>query len=439
MKRLILLIIISIQLIVFSQFADGTGTVEDPWLIRTASNLDSIRYFLGADHADKYFLQAENIDLGVAPWNDDSGWIPIGNESLPFMGHYEVSKAYEGYKYVYYYEIQNILIRDSLLNNAGLFGVTNNSKIKNVQLTLGEITGNNSCGSLIGSSMNTTIYNCTAASCEVIGYGNNIGGLIGTSTGDSITVCCSDLYYDFSWYEPAEVNGIDYVGGLIGYCKSTISNCYSHSPVGGNSSVGGFVGSVSNANILNSYSVGEVNGIDYVGGFVGSGDSTSVIHSYWGIEASGQSESTYGEGRPGEEMWNWIISDSTYVDWDFDNIWNRSYVTHGPAIPRFYRNLYVGIDVHSTFPNTTVLEQNYPNPFNPITKISYTLPNGFLDNVKLQIFNTKGELVKSLINEKQNSGLYSVDFNASGLNSGMYFYSLKTANSATTKKMILLK
>ena len=427
--------IISLQLTVFSQFAGGTGTEEDPWLIRTASNLDSIRYFLGTDHTDKYFLQTENIDLGVTPWNVGSGWIPIGNESLPFMGHYEVFKAYEGYKYVYYYEIHNIQILDSLLNNAGLFGVTNNAKIKNVQLILGKITGKNACGSLIGNSTNSTIYNCTAASCEVIGYENNIGGLIGTSIADSIAVSCSDLYY----YTPAKVNGLDYVGGLIGNCSSTISNSYSNSPVDGNNSIGGFIGSVSNANILNCYSEGQVTGIDLLGGFIGSGDSTLITHSYWDINTSGQNESVYGEGRPSIEMHNWIISDSTYVDWDFTNIWNISYDNHGSSIPRFYRNLYVGIEDKPIFPESIMLEQNYPNPFNPTTKISYTLPNGFLYNVKLQIFNTNGELVKSLVNKKQYSGTYSVDFNASDLNSGVYFYSLKTANFVTTKKMILLK
>ena len=434
-KLKILLFILFLQLIVFSQFAGGSGTEEDPWLIRIPENLDSIRYFLGSEHADKYFKQISSIDLGVAPWNEGKGWIPIGSDSLEFMGHYEVEIYYDWNGYDYYYEIWNMSINDSLLDNAGLFGIIRNATIKNVQLVYGIILGKSSCGSLIGSSMSSTIYNCTAASCEVIGYENNIGGLIGTSIADSIAVSCSDLYY----YEPAKVNGLDYVGGLIGSCSSTISNCYSNSPVGGNNSIGGFVGSVNNANILNCYSEGQVTGIDLLGGFIGSGDSTLVIHSYWDIESSGLNESIYGEGRPSIEMHNWIISDSTYVDWDFINIWNRSYDNHGSSIPRFYRNIYVGIEEKPTLPKSILLEQNYPNPFNPTTKLTYTLPNGFYDNVKLQIFNTKGELVKKLVNKKQSAGIHTVNFNASNFNSGMYFYTLEANGISITKKMVLTK
>ncbi len=432
------LLVFTFQIVLLAQFAGGSGTEEDPWQIRTPENLDSIRYFTGPEHADKYFFQTALIDLGVSPWNEGKGWIPIGNDSLEFMGNYKVEiSGYTHHDYDYYYEIGNMLINDSLLNNVGLFGVTKNATIKNVQLILGEIIGNNTCGSLIGSSTNSIIYNCTVASCEVTGYENNIGGLIGTSTEDSISVSCTEGWWGMI---SGTINGIDCIGGLIGNCRSTISNCYSHSPVEGNSSVGGFVGTVSNANILNCYSVGEVTGTNLYGGFIGSGDSTIVTHSYWDIESSGQNESAYGEGRPSIEMNNWVISDSTYVDWDFVNIWNRSYGNHSSVIPRFYRNIYVGIDEHETIiPQSTVLDQNYPNPFNPSTSISYIIPNGYYDNVKLQIFNTKGELVETLVNKKQNSGKYSVEFNASDLNSGMYFYSLKTLNSSTTKKMILLK
>ncbi|MDA3837761.1 MAG: T9SS type A sorting domain-containing protein [Candidatus Delongbacteria bacterium] len=432
-KLKILLFILFLQLIVFSQFAGGTGTEEDPWLIRTASNLDSIRYYIGEEHADQYFLQIENIDLGVAPWNNGTGWKPIGDDTLPFMGNYEVEIDRQWNGYDYYSEILHLVINDTLLNNAGLFGVIQNASIVNVQVILGEILGKNSCGSLAGSSKNSKIINCSAASCKITGLDNNIGGLIGFSVGDSVSVGCSDIW----WGLPAgEVSGIGNVGGLIGNCKSSISNCYSTSDIEGNNSVGGFIGLVNNSSILNCHSVGNVTGDYFIGGLVGAGDSTSVIHSYWSINTSGQSESAYGEGRIDMSNYN----DSTFVDWDFDDIWNLSYENHGPSpFPRFYRNIYVGISNEQLLVNNLELEQNYPNPFNPTTKISYILPNGYFNNVKLEIFNIKGELVKLLVNQKQNTGKYSVEFNAANLNSGIYFYSLKTANTITSKKMILLK
>jgi len=80
----------------------------------------------------------------------------------------------------------------------------------------------------------------------------------------------------------------------------------------------------------------------------------------------------------------------------------------------------------------------YPNPFNPATKIEYELRrSGF---VELTIFDVTGKKVETLVNKKQSSGKYSVNFNASALSSGVYFYKL-VANSEIidTKKMILLK
>ncbi|MDA3884511.1 MAG: T9SS type A sorting domain-containing protein [Candidatus Delongbacteria bacterium] len=144
------------------------------------------------------------------------------------------------------------------------------------------------------------------------------------------------------------------------------------------------------------------------------------------------------------EMFSAYPTDSTYVDWDFDTIWRprsdkgQSKVQIGYPFLQWQQD--VGIeDSDELLVVSCELDQNYPNPFNPSTKISYTLPNGYSDNVKLQIFNTKGELVRTLVNEKKSSGKHSVEFNASDLNSGMYFYTLRTLNSVTTKKMILLK
>ncbi len=90
-------------------------------------------------------------------------------------------------------------------------------------------------------------------------------------------------------------------------------------------------------------------------------------------------------------------------------------------------------------PNEFTLSQNYPNPFNPSTTIEYFIPSdGF---VSLKIFNAIGQEVSILVNERQNSGKYTVSFNSAsiGLPSGMYFYSLRSGDFKATKKMILLK
>ncbi|MCU0415119.1 MAG: immune inhibitor A, partial [Ignavibacteriaceae bacterium] len=83
------------------------------------------------------------------------------------------------------------------------------------------------------------------------------------------------------------------------------------------------------------------------------------------------------------------------------------------------------------------LEQNYPNPFNPSTVISYQLPvNG---NVTLKIYDVLGNEIATVVNEEKPAGSYEVEFNASELSSGMYFYKLQTGKFVATKKMLLLK
>jgi Secretion system C-terminal sorting domain len=87
--------------------------------------------------------------------------------------------------------------------------------------------------------------------------------------------------------------------------------------------------------------------------------------------------------------------------------------------------------------NTFRLQQNYPNPFNPNTLISYSIPSA--SNIKLIVYNTLGQKVKDLENGFKNAGNYSVNFNASDLPSGIYFYKLEAGQFSQVKKMILLK
>jgi Secretion system C-terminal sorting domain len=91
----------------------------------------------------------------------------------------------------------------------------------------------------------------------------------------------------------------------------------------------------------------------------------------------------------------------------------------------------------STAPSIYGLEQNYPNPFNPVTTIRYQIAQDGL--VQLKIYNVLGKEVKILINKEQKQGLYEVELNASDLSSGVYFYTLKTGNFSSTRKMIVLK
>jgi predicted outer membrane repeat protein len=83
------------------------------------------------------------------------------------------------------------------------------------------------------------------------------------------------------------------------------------------------------------------------------------------------------------------------------------------------------------------LGQNYPNPFNPITTINYSLP--LKSQVRLVVYNSLGESVMQLVNENKEAGTYRVEFDATSLPSGVYFYQIKARNYNQVKKMILMK
>lgn len=92
---------------------------------------------------------------------------------------------------------------------------------------------------------------------------------------------------------------------------------------------------------------------------------------------------------------------------------------------------------HERIPIHYELSQNYPNPFNPSTKISYSIPNS--GKVMLVIYDVLGREVKTLVNQEQNAGKYTIDFNAERLSSGVYFYRLSADKFSETRKLLLLR
>ena len=95
------------------------------------------------------------------------------------------------------------------------------------------------------------------------------------------------------------------------------------------------------------------------------------------------------------------------------------------------------VDVEVNAPAKYSLSQNYPNPFNPSTKITFSLATD--SKVSLRVIDAIGQEVVSLINQEMTAGVHNIDFDASGLNSGVYFYRLQAGNFVETKKMILLR
>ena len=90
-----------------------------------------------------------------------------------------------------------------------------------------------------------------------------------------------------------------------------------------------------------------------------------------------------------------------------------------------------------TYPNKYSLSQNYPNPFNPSTKIKFTLPKK--EFVTLEVFNTIGQKIETLLNQVMKTGQHEVEFDAQNLSSGIYYYRIEAGEFQDVKKMVLLR
>jgi hypothetical protein len=130
--------------------------------------------------------------------------------------------------------------------------------------------------------------------------------------------------------------------------------------------------------------------------------------------SSGAYQTTYGGGQYDMFVTKLNLSPATIV------------LTDGPFIP-----------------NKFELMQNFPNPFNPSTIIRYALP--FSSSVKIEVYNMLGQKVRELLNGQKKAGYYEVNFNTTGLSSGVYFYMIYAqsvdgkSEFRDTKKMVLLK
>ncbi len=87
--------------------------------------------------------------------------------------------------------------------------------------------------------------------------------------------------------------------------------------------------------------------------------------------------------------------------------------------------------------NEFSLSQNYPNPFNPSTVIKFSIPKTSM--VNLTVYDVLGREVMTLVNDMMKPGNYNVQFDASALSSGVYFYTINAGDFADTKKMLFVK
>jgi len=107
-------------------------------------------------------------------------------------------------------------------------------------------------------------------------------------------------------------------------------------------------------------------------------------------------------------------------------------------------SIIISVEDEENIPNNFNISQNYPNPFNPTTKIKFTLPNVGDENFRplqtqLIVYDILGREIKTVLNKLMQPGEYEIDFDATGLPSGVYFYRLSSGSFVQTKKMVLIR
>ncbi|MBT8378513.1 MAG: T9SS type A sorting domain-containing protein [Ignavibacteria bacterium] len=160
--------------------------------------------------------------------------------------------------------------------------------------------------------------------------------------------------------------------------------------------------------------------------------------------------------------WQWVEGDHTTTSdsTSGQNVWDAvidqfnptfRFVITAPGVHSYHCTPHIALGMVGTITATQVnsisyldnplddfvLNQNYPNPFNPTTTINFSIPQ--TSNVKLQVFNSIGENVQTLVNRELSAGNYNYEWGAKEFTSGIYFYTIQTGDFIETKKMILLK
>ena len=191
-------------------------------------------------------------------------------------------------------------------------------------------------------------------------------------------------------------------------------------------------------------SIGSMNGILFVGANRSGFENLGKVYQYEYYQISdnefnfdnvnyfptNESEKIdYYGGTISTDMWGGTIMISSPHS-------SRSNLKNSGDI-EFFESLPLSSEDDSEIILDYKLEQNYPNPFNPTTQINYQVKDAGL--VKLTVFNLLGQEVQTLVNEQKVNGAYSVDFNASALSSGFYFYRLEVNDFVSVKKMMLIK
>ena len=306
--------VMTTALVAAAEFAGGSGTAGDPYLIATAEQLKLLADKVNGDqkYEGKYFMLTADIDL------QGDEWTPIGNPTTYADGRRKYfSGTFDGNGH----KITGLNINAPDIPYQGLFGSIKKSTIKNLDV-YGEVTGNSYVAGIVGYADSSTIENCVNR-CKVTGN-DNVGGIAGENNNGTLDNCHNAG--DIAENSSSTNTDSAYFGGVVGRSgkyfsgeSSIVRNCYNYGTVSGttiNSKVGGVVGHFDSGEVQYSYNIGSVSGEgeqSICGGVIGtaspSGTSNITISCCYNIGSVNSSGSNSSDGGIVGSNSNAAISD----------------------------------------------------------------------------------------------------------------------------------
>jgi hypothetical protein len=481
MKTFILLfvfILCTVSLLSFS--GNGSGTESDPYKITTVEQLQEMN-----DDLDANYILMNDIDASqTRDWNvgDHDGNPETPDSAMGFepVGTYEDENPQAGFTGSLDgqdFEINELFINRPAEDYVGLYGcIADGGYVYDTNIDYADIKGNSNVGVFVGktfaySEESDVIIEGCSISGSVFGVSNFVGGFCGVNYSengiarilDSYSSAIVTGYFDvggfcglnFSDYNSSSisesyssgfVSGYSYVGGFCGvnftnYGIARLSDCYAIGDVTGNDKfIGGFCSknylldsSVALSIIERCYSTGYLSGNSNLGGFCVFQDTSNfskITSCYWDTQTSGITESDGGEGKTTAEM----MMQSTFENWDFDNIWC---IVEGKTYPRLQH--FVDCDTLVSVPQREMNSEIilYPHPVKDIVTLEYSVETpGF---VRISIYDING-LEQLIIPDKFHlEGDYSIDIITSDFMSGTYFIEIESASGISTKQVMVIK
>jgi hypothetical protein len=476
----------------------NAGTAENPYQIATLANLrwlSETPEVWGSGHFEGgvyifdsryYFSQTADIDAyETREWNNSGGFSPIGTfyHDGNHISENMFTGVYDGNGYIINSLFIDVSEQIPGYQYFGLFGNIHSSQILNVNLNI--IITNYVSGFMIGSVVGTivgyanqsTVKNCSASGELQFNLFNTankafkldkttneqdsystidlnlapppdpyIGGLVGVAIQTEIGCCYSTVTIDDN---PSCI-----IGGLIGYLgSSTLKNSFFRGEVvsllESTYYIGGIAGVVNSSNVNNVY-VSSSNGINNSRYLVSTMRNSTLQNSLWDNETTGITYQFYSAqntninnvlGLSSEEM----KQETTYTSrgWDFENIWS--------IVPNFND----GYPYLRNIPTPTLKDEDASNAIkperyhtvypNPISSGNANIKTNILGkNVKINIYNIKGQLIKKLdsgsITEKESIFFWNKrDNNNQEVPSGIYMYRIVSDNEVLAGKFLIIK